>query len=135
MNKIYVLFFLFIFTNLSYSWETNIKLDCINENLKLASRNIPKFIGGIHHSRHHIGQKSDVLPMTVVNPDEQRKALNFLLNNILSSAAFSFEPEFLNKMAPERYGDLSGSMWRMSRIDFPIHNIVKALQKTSTRHS
>tara|TARA_Y100000996_G_scaffold415598_1_gene411629 strand:- start:9218 stop:11842 length:2625 start_codon:yes stop_codon:yes gene_type:complete len=96
-----------------------------------ASRNIPKFIGGIHHSRHHIGQKSDVLPMTVVNPDEQRKALNFLLNNILSSEAFSFEPEFLNKMAPERYGDLSGSMWRMSRIDFPIHNIVKALQKST----
>ena len=96
-----------------------------------AARNIPKFIGGIHHSRHHIGQKSDVLPMTVVDSDIQRKALNFLINNILSSDAFSFDPTFLNKMAPERYGDLSGSMWRMSRIDFPIHNIIKALQKST----
>tara|TARA_Y100001968_G_scaffold207396_1_gene190596 strand:+ start:1797 stop:4421 length:2625 start_codon:yes stop_codon:yes gene_type:complete len=96
-----------------------------------ASRNIPKFIGGIYHSRHHIGQKSNVLPMTVVDPNDQRRALNFLLDNILASNAFSFEPDFLNKMAPERYGDLTGSMWRMSRIDFPIHNIIKALQKST----
>ncbi len=44
MNKIYVLFFLFIFTNLSYSWETNIKLDCINENLKQCSSSDTKSV-------------------------------------------------------------------------------------------
>ena len=96
-----------------------------------ASRNVPKFIGGIYHSRHHIGQKIDVLPMTVVDPDHQREALNFLLDNILDEKAFSFEPDFLNKMAPERYGDFTGSMWRMSRIDFPIHNIIKSLQRST----
>ena len=96
-----------------------------------ASRNIPKFIGGIYHSRHHIGQETNVLPLTVVNAEDQRKALNFLLNNMLDEDAFSFEPDFLNKMAPERYGDFTGSMWRMQRIDFPIHNIIKSLQRST----
>ena len=34
-----------------------------------ASRNVPKFIGGIYHSRHHIGQDDNLLPLTIV--DEQ----------------------------------------------------------------
>ena len=96
-----------------------------------ASRNIPKFIGGIHHSRHHIGQKTDVLPLTVVNANEQRRALDFLINSILDENAFSFDPDFLNKMAPERYDNFTESMWRMQRLDFPIHNIIKGLQRTT----
>mgnify|MGYP001373644520 CR=1 FL=1 len=96
-----------------------------------AARNVPKFIGGIYHSRHHIGQKTDTLPLTVVNANDQRKAMNFLLDNILDENAFSFEPDFLNKLAPERYDDFSNRLWRMSRIDFPIHNIIKSLQRST----
>ena len=48
-----------------------------------ASRNIPKFIGGIYHSRHHIGQRTDVLPLTVVDADDQRRALNFLVKKYI----------------------------------------------------
>ena len=29
----------------------------------------------------------------------------------------------LNKLAPQRDGDLSGSIWSMRRIDYPIHEI------------
>jgi len=96
-----------------------------------ASRNVPKFIGGIYHSRHHVGQETNVLPLTVVDAHDQRKALNFLLDNILDENAFSFEPDFLNKMAPERYDDFTGRLWRMQRIDFPIHNIIKSLQRST----
>ena len=96
-----------------------------------ASRNLPKFIGGIHHSRHHIGQNKDVLPMTVVDADVQRKALNFLIENILDSDAFYFSPTFLNKLAPERYDDFTDQLWRMKRLDFPIHNIIRNLQRST----
>ena len=53
-----------------------------------ASRNVPKFIGGIYHSRHHIGQDTKVLPLTAVSPEDQRRALEFLLNNMLDKNAF-----------------------------------------------
>ena len=96
-----------------------------------ASRNLPKFIGGIHHSRHHIGQNNNLLPLTVVTADEQRRALYFLIDNILDSDAFNFSPSFLNKLAPERYDDFKGRLWRMSRLDFPIHNIVRNLQRST----
>ena len=95
-----------------------------------ASRNIPKFIGGIHHSRHHVGQ-DDTPPMQVVDADEQRRALMFLIDNILHKDAFYFSPSFLNKLAPERYDDFSDRTWRMQRLDFPIHNIIKMLQRST----
>ena len=96
-----------------------------------ASRNVPKFIGGIYHSRHHIGQDENLLPLTIVDNTDQRRALNFLLENILAIDAFSFEPEFLNKMAPERYDDFTDRTWNMQRLDFPIHNIIKMLQRST----
>jgi len=96
-----------------------------------ASRNIPKFIGGIHHSRHHIGQNDNLLPLTVVDADQQRQALSFLIDNILDSDAFYFSPSFLNKLAPERYDDFMNRLWRMQRLDFPIHNIIRNLQRST----
>ncbi len=96
-----------------------------------ASRNIPKFIGGIYHSRHHIGQDNNLLPLTVVDAIDQRRALNFLLDQILSVDAFNFNPELLSKMAPERYDDFMDRTWNMSRLDFPIHNIIKMLQRST----
>ena len=69
--------------------------------------------------------------MTVVDADVQRKALNFLIENILDSDAFYFSPTFLNKLAPERYDDFTDQLWRMKRLDFPIHNIIRNLQRST----
>ena len=96
-----------------------------------ASRNLTKFIGGVYHSRHHIGQNKNTLPLTVVDADDQRRALNFLIDNILDSDAFYFSPSFLNKLAPERYDDFTDQLWRMQRLDFPIHNIIRNLQRST----
>ena len=96
-----------------------------------ASRNLTKFIGGVYHSRHHIGQNNNTLPLTVVDADDQRRALNFLIDNILDSDAFYFSPSFLNKLAPERYDDFTDQLWRMQRLDFPIHNIIRNLQRST----
>ena len=82
-------------------------------------------------SRHHVGQTEDYLPLTVVDANDQRRSLNFLLDNILHQDAFHFEPDFLNKLAPERYSDFMYSTWRMQRLDFPIHSIVNRLQRNT----
>ena len=42
-----------------------------------ASRNIAKYIGGIYHSRHHIGDPGGENPFKIVHAKKQRIALNF----------------------------------------------------------
>ena len=93
-----------------------------------ASRNASKFIGGVYHSRHHIGESSTLNPFTPVDANDQRKALRFISKNIFSKNAFEFEPKLLNQLAPERLPNFRGSVWRMSRIDYPLHNVVNYIQ-------
>ncbi len=45
-----------------------------------ASRNIAKYIGGIYHSRHHVGDPGGDNPFRVVPARKQRHALDFLLH-------------------------------------------------------
>ena len=96
-----------------------------------AARNITKFIGGMYHSRHHVGDPGGGNPFTIVPAAKQRKALNFILDKILAEDAFNFDPELLNKLAPERGNDFKGTVWRMSRIDYPIHDYIRYIQSGS----
>jgi hypothetical protein len=93
----------------------------------IATLNVSKFIGGVKHSRHHVGEKTEN-PFVVVSADEQRRALKFLKERIIASEVFDFSPDLLNKLAPERLADFRGSVWRMSRLDFPIHQVIKQIQ-------
>ncbi len=96
-----------------------------------ASRNIAKYIGGIYHSRHHVGDPGGDNPFKIVPAEKQREALNFILTRILAEDAFKFDPDLLNKLAPERGWDFTWSVWRMSRIDYPIHDYVRWIQSGS----
>ncbi len=96
-----------------------------------ASRNIAKYIGGIYHSRHHVGDPGGDNPFKIVPAEKQREALNFILTRILAEDSFKFDPDLLNKLAPERGSDFTRSVWRMSRIDYPIHDYVRWIQSGS----
>ena len=97
-----------------------------------ATRNISKYIGGIYHSRHHIGDPGAINnPFVIVPAEKQRESLNFILTHILSENAFDFDPNLLNKLAPNRQSDFTGSVWRMSRIDYPVHDYVRWIQTGS----
>ena len=93
-----------------------------------AARNVAKYIGGTYHSRHHIGDANGKNPFQTVPAEKQREALNFILTKILAIDAFKFDPNLLNKLAPERSGDFTGSVWRMNRIDYPIHDKIRSIQ-------
>lgn len=93
-----------------------------------ASRTATKFIGGIYLSRHHIGDPNSENPLEVVSAIDQRKALNFIKDRIFSPTAFSFDPDVLNKLSPERNGDFTGSVWSMDRIDYPLHRVINRVQ-------
>jgi hypothetical protein len=94
----------------------------------VAGLNCSKYIGGIYAYRDHVGDPGGRLPMEPVPAAKQREALEFLKKNFFASDAFEFDPELLNKLAPERFWDFNGTVFRQARIDYPIHHSVLALQ-------
>ena len=93
-----------------------------------ASRTAAKFIGGIYFSRNHIGDPGQKDPLIVVSSDKQREALDFINNKIFNKNAFQFDQNVLNKLSPERYDDFTDYVWRLDRIDYPIHTVIKRIQ-------
>ena len=92
------------------------------------SRIVSKFIGGIEHSRHRVGETEDA-PLIVIPADDQRKALHFLDKNIFSSEPFTFSPELLSKLAPERNASMES--WGTRQLAIPIHSMVNQVQSTA----
>ena len=93
-----------------------------------AGRSATKFIGGINFSRNHVGDFSQQSPFTVIEAKKQREALDFILVNYFDKDAFDFNPELLNKLAPERNEDFRDYVWNLDRPDYPIHSVVKRMQ-------
>lgn len=96
---------------------------------QVAVMNITKYIGGIYHRRDHIGDPNGRIPFEPVAAARQREALEFLQKHVFGQEAFNFSPALLNKLAPERFWDFRGSIWKMKRIDYPIHDVVLSIQK------
>ncbi len=89
---------------------------------------VTKYVGGNYFYRDHKGDGSDRQPFTPVSAKQQRKAVEFLVDQAFSKGAFSVDAEMLNKMMPSRYSDWSVS--RSSVIDFPIHEQTLAIQRS-----
>ncbi len=90
--------------------------------------NCSKYIGGIYARRDHVGDPGGRLPLEPVSAERQREALRFITENFYAPDAFRFDPVLLNKLSPERLWDFDGSIFRMVRLDFPVHNVVLAIQ-------
>ena len=60
---------------------------------------------------------------------KQKDALNFVLTQILAEDAFYFDPDLLNKLAPERYSTMR--RWGGSNLDLSIHKMINQIQKTA----
>jgi hypothetical protein len=100
----------------------------------IAVLNVPKYIGGVYHYRDHIGDPGGRLPLQVVPAARQRVALQFLTEEIFAPGAFDFPPTLLEKLAPERFWDFSGSMFKQQRLDYPIHDVVAVVQTVPLNH-
>ncbi len=96
-----------------------------------ASKTAAKFIGGIHFSRNHIGDPNQKNPLIVVDANQQREALIFINNRIFHRNAFDFDQNLLNKLSPERNDDFRDYVWRMDRLDYPIHTVIKRIQSNA----
>jgi hypothetical protein len=95
----------------------------------IAVSNVTKHIGGMYHYRDHIGDPNGRLPFEPVPAEKQREALGFLTEQVFGPDAFDFPPSLLNKLAPERFWDFSGSLFQMQRVDYPLHSIIASIQQ------
>ena len=95
----------------------------------LAARNITKYIGGIHHRRDHVGDPGNRLPFEPVKAARQREAFDFLKTHVFGPDAFDFPPGLMRKLAPERLWGFTGAVWRMQRLDYPIHSRILSIQR------
>ncbi|MGH9869140.1 MAG: zinc-dependent metalloprotease, partial [Candidatus Polarisedimenticolia bacterium] len=95
----------------------------------LSVANVTKSIGGLNTHRDHVADPSGRLPMVPLPPQTQRAALAFLKANVFSTDAFQAPPDLLNKLAMTRWWDFSGSIFGVPRMEYPLHDVVLALQQ------
>lgn len=91
----------------------------------------PKFVGGLYKSRAHIGDPNAPLPFTVVPAAEQRRAVSFLNKHLFAADAFDFPNDLINKLQPEQFLDFTWSAGSIPTIDYPLHQMVIAMQGTA----
>jgi hypothetical protein len=91
----------------------------------------PKYVGGLHHSRSHIGDPGNRLPFTPVSAADQRRAMQFLKDYVFAPDAFDLPNNLLNKLQPERQPDFAWSVYSVAQVDYPFHQMVLAAQRSA----
>jgi hypothetical protein len=86
-----------------------------------------RIIGGQYIHRDHKGDSPDRLPIEPVSAAEQRRALAFLGDTVLSCKDFEFAPEMLNSLAAGRWGHW-GSDSYSRELDYNVHDRVRSVQ-------
>ncbi len=86
-----------------------------------------KTIGGAYTERAHRGDGKD--PFTPITAEEQRKALQFVVDNALKSNAYALSPEMLDKMQDDKMWSWENNLFQQGRrFDFPLSDWVEAMQ-------
>ena len=87
---------------------------------------VTKTIGGLYVSRDHKGTPDARPPFRPVSAEKQENAVDLLIESAFAPDAFEFDPERLNKLAPERRAHW-GTSWSL-RLDYPVHDMVHTVQ-------
>jgi len=92
---------------------------------------VTKTVGGSYVARDHKGTPDARTPLRPVSAQEQREAVQLLIDGAFAPDAFQFEPERLNKLAPNRHFHWGSSL--SFPIDYPVHDYVDLVQSNLLR--
>jgi hypothetical protein len=98
-------------------------LDQYGESMYFASR----YVGGLHTSRSHKGDKDGKPPFAVVDVNKQRESLKLLEENVFSDKPFDFPPALYNHLASTNW-----SHWGIReprRKDMAVHELIVMWQE------
>jgi hypothetical protein len=88
-----------------------------------------KYLGGATIARDHRGDPDARPAFTTVPAQRQREALRFIADAGFGERAWSFPPELLSRLAPDRWRHW-GSTGATARADFPVHDWALAQQRS-----
>ncbi len=87
-----------------------------------------KALGGLEVTRAHSDDPAGVTPLKVIPADEQRRALDFVLEVFSPGVLANFPKELLDKAVPERNWDQFTTWTPGTRFTYPLHDIVTSLR-------
>jgi hypothetical protein len=82
-------------------------------------------------TRDHKGTPNARPPLRPVPAEEQRAAVQLLIDGAFAPDAFQFDPERLNKLAPNRNNHWGSSL--SLPVDYPVHSYVHRVQSNLLR--
>lgn len=88
---------------------------------------VTKMIGGIYFKRNHKGDPGEQPVFTPVPATKQREVVASISKQFFAPDAFVFDPQLLNKLAPNRYSHW-GVGWGNTPVEFPLLEIVNSIQ-------
>ncbi|NJO10305.1 MAG: DUF5117 domain-containing protein [Leptolyngbyaceae cyanobacterium SL_1_1] len=88
---------------------------------------VSNYVGGQRFNRQHPGDVSGRLPFEPTTLEKQQQALETLQTYVFAADAFSFSPNLLNQLAPDRWFHW-GSYPLVASLDYPIYDRVSFLQ-------
>ena len=87
------------------------------------------WVGGTFVNRDKKGDPGDRAPVTVVPPDTQRKALDFVMQQAFVDESFGLKPEVIQKMSLDRWMD--GGFRADGEAAWPIHDRILSMQAST----
>ncbi|MFO0828151.1 MAG: zinc-dependent metalloprotease [Phycisphaerales bacterium] len=84
------------------------------------------WVGGTHVTRVKKGDANMGDPLVPVDPQRQRAALQFMMENAFRDDAYGITPELVNKLSVEKWGD--GPALFSQQSDWPINDQIAATQ-------
>ena len=87
-----------------------------------------KYLGGATTARDHRDDPDARPAITTVPAERQREALAFIAEAGFGEHAFSYPPDLLSQLAPERWMHWGASPAAQGRADFPLHDWALAQQ-------
>jgi len=92
---------------------------------------VTKTVGGSYVARDHKGTPDARPPLRPVSAEEQREAVQLLIDGAFAPDAFQFDAERLNKLAPNRHAHWGAS--QSLPVDYPVHETVNMVQSNLLR--
>lgn len=86
------------------------------------------WIGGSNINRDHKGDPGDRAPIENICSDQQRRALNFVIDSIFTDDAFGLNEELLSRMTVDKWWDDGGMNDIFQDPTWPVHDRIQGIQ-------
>ena len=96
-----------------------------------AVSNAANWVGGVHVNRDRMGDPGDRNPTVPVTSEEQRRALQQVIEYSFYDQAFGLTPELLNKMSLDKWWDGGGFSYIINDPQLGVHDMVVGVQSAA----